>query len=74
MIRFTLLVLVLNCVIVVTTYGVLKEREKTVKQAYADGLRDGRLQAPKIDINNQCLQWLFESDLIAARRKVCGKK
>lgn len=74
MIRFILIVLTLNSVIVVTTYGVLKEREKTVKQAYADGLRDGRLQAPNTDINNQCLQWLFESDLMAARRKACGKK
>jgi hypothetical protein len=46
---------------------------ETRVSAYADGYKAGLAEAPKPDIDRQCVAWLFSTNLKQARKRVCTK-
>jgi ABC-type cobalt transport system substrate-binding protein len=45
----------------------------TYNYAYSKGYAAGADTISENHVNEICMQWLFQSDLEKARRKVCGK-
>ena len=56
------------------TYGLHGIRiVETRNTAYIDGYNAGLAAAPKINMDTQCVAWLFQTNLKQARKRVCTK-
>jgi len=56
------------------TYGLHGIRiVETRNTAYIDGYNAGLAAAPKPNLDNQCIAWLFSTNLKQARKRVCTK-
>jgi hypothetical protein len=62
--------LVVVVVLLITLIGTVKE---LMQNQYERGYAAGADSLSDKHVNEVCIQWLFQSDLEAARRKVCAK-
>ena len=59
---------------ILAAYAIWSVNDKRIDEAYEQGVQAGKLQAPVQDINKQCVQWFFETNLRQAKKQICGGK
>jgi len=53
--------------------GVASGLKESMDAAYARGYKAGADSLTDKQVDQACIQWLFQSDLEAARKRMCGK-
>ena len=53
--------------------GVVSGVQDSMKAEYARGYKAGADSLTTKQVDDVCVQWLFESNLIEAKKRVCGK-
>jgi hypothetical protein len=53
--------------------GVVSGVKDSMKAEYARGYKAGADSLTTKQVDDVCVQWLFESNLIEAKKRVCGK-
>ena len=57
----------------IVTIGVVSGMQESMKAEYARGYKAGADSLTTKQVDDVCVQWLFESDLKEAKKRICGK-
>lgn len=58
------------CIVVI---GIVSGVQESMKAEYARGYKAGVGSLTPKQVDDMCVQWLFQSDLTAAKKRICGK-